>query len=236
MSHRDGRGTVDPMQVSTAHDVPAPPAPPAPQGERWRRPLRWFGIACLMGAAFFGGYVGWLLWGTGVETARAQDELRSGIEGSWTGDGRPPTPDEPSAFVPGDAYAVILIPSVGVNYVVVQGTGYEALKEGPGHYVDTADPWDGTGRVGIAGHRTTYMAPFSELDQVADGDEIELVTEFGSYTYEVTRNFVVPEEGSGFVLDQTERPTLVLTTCNPKFASYQRLIVEAKLVGAGSEA
>jgi sortase A len=215
------------MTVTQEQVVPVPPAPPPEKGEGWRRPLRWFGMACLLGAAFFGGYVGWLLWGTGVETSRAQEELRTGIEDSWGG--RPPGPDE--VVVPGAAYAVIQIPSVDIDYVVVQGTGYEDLKEGPGHYVDTADPWDGTGRVGIAGHRTTYWAPFADLDEVDDGDAIRLVTEHGTYTYEVTRNFIIPEQGSGIVLKQTVRPTLVLTTCNPKFASYERLIVEARLVG-----
>src|SRR5207244_13549004 len=63
----------------------------------------------------------------------------------------------------------------------------------PGHYVDTADPWDGTGRVGIAGHRTTYLHPFFNLDQVQPGDTIQLLTGFGTYTYAVTRNFVLPE-------------------------------------------
>ena len=46
----------------------------------WRTPVRWFGLLCLMGAAFFAGYVGWLLWGTGLQTQRAQDALRPAIE------------------------------------------------------------------------------------------------------------------------------------------------------------
>jgi sortase A len=103
---------------------------------------------------------------------------------------------------------------------------------GPGHYTDTADPWDGAGRVGIAGHRTTYLAPFFDLDRVRIGDRISLLTPFGTYRYEVTANFVLPEETAGKVLRQTTEPTLVLTTCHPKYASSQRLIVEAVLVGA----
>jgi len=186
-----------------------------------------------MGSAFFAGYVAWLLWGTGLETAQAQETLRAGVERTWREDPRPPPDrDDPTPVVPGDAYAIIQIPSIGANFVVVQGTGYDDLKEGPGHYADTADPWDGTGRVGIAGHRTTYLAPFNELDRVTPGDTIELLTEFGTYSYEVTRNYVIPEEGSGVVLEQTGKPTLVLTTCNPKYASYERLIVEGRLVDA----
>ena len=58
-----------------------------------------------------------------------------------------------------------MIPSIDLDVVVVQGTDYESLKKGPGHYLDTADPWEDTGRVGIAGHRTTYLAPFFDLDR-----------------------------------------------------------------------
>jgi sortase A len=219
------------MEVRTEAPAPAAGTPTPAQGDRWRRPVRWFGVACLFGASFFGGYVAWLMWGTGVETARAQDELRTETQ-AWTdGAGQPvPEPDDPTVVVPGDAYAVIQIPSVGIDFVVVQGTGYADLKLGPGHYPDTADPWDGTGRVGIAGHRTTYQAPFNDLGEVRGGDTITLLTEFGRYDYEVTRTSVIPSEGSGVVLEQTKQPTLVLTTCHPKYSSSQRLIVEADLV------
>ncbi len=199
----------------------------------WRTPVRWFGMACLMGAAFFAGYVAWLLWGTGLETQRAQDSLRSGIERSF--DHPKPLSQAPppgTREIPGSAYGAIVIPSIGVDFILVEGTDYQSLKEGPGHYPDTADPWDGKGRVGIAGHRTTYLAPFFDLDEVAVGDTIDLLTEYGTFSYEVTRNYVIPEEGSGVVLEQTAEPTLVLTTCNPKYGSYQRLIVEADLVSA----
>jgi sortase A len=84
--------------------------------------------------------------------------------------------------------------------------------------------------VGIAGHRTTYLHPFLNLDQVDVGDTIELITRHGTYLYEVNGNFVIPQAGSGVVLEQTVRPTLVLTTCNPKYSSRERLIITASLV------
>ena len=115
---------------------------------------------------------------------------------------------------------------------MVEGTDHESLKKGAGHYPDTADPWDAEGRVGIAGHRTTYLAPFFDLEEVHPGDRITLLTEYGTFDYEVTRSFVIPSEGSGAVLEQTQRPTLVLTTCDPKYSSSERLIIEAKLVSA----
>jgi sortase A len=197
----------------------------------WRTPVRWVGLLCLMGAAFFAGYVAWLLWGTGLETKQAQNDLRAGIEQTIEHPKPPGQAPKPGArIIPGSAYGVIQIPRIDLDMVVVEGTDYTSLKMGPGHYPDTANPWDGTGRVGVAGHRTTYLAPFLDLDQVQPGDEIRLLTEFGTYTYTVTRNFVLPEEGSGVVLEQTDNPTLVLTTCNPKYASSQRLIVEADLM------
>lgn len=177
-----------------------------------------------MGATAFAGYVVWLLWGTGLTTQRAQDRLREPFE--HVIDSQDPS-QAPDRIDLGDAYSQILIPSIGVNFIVVQGTEYEDLKLGPGHYPDTADPWDDTGRVGIAGHRTTYLHPFFNLDKVERGDRITLRTEFGTFDYEVTRNFVLSEAEAGRVLAQTAKPTLVLTTCNPKYLSYQRLIVTA---------
>lgn len=132
-------------------------------------------------------------------------------------------------MLPGQAYAILRIPSIGVNEVVVQGVDVEDLKAGPGHYLRTADPWDPEGRVGIAGHRTTYGAPFWDLDRVRPGDEIRLITEQGEYRYEVTHSRdVPPTEGS--VLRDTRLPSLVLTTCTPRFSAALRLIVFADRV------
>jgi sortase A len=202
----------------------------------WRTGVRWFGYLCLMGAAFFAGYVAWLLWGTGLETRAAQDDLRETITRTFGGPGDEP-PAAGTRAVPGSAYAIIRIPSIEVDYVVVEGTDYTSLKKGPGHYPDTADPWDGTGRVGIAGHRTTYLSPFYDLDRVPIGGEILLLTNYGRFRYEVTETSVIPSAGSGVVLRQTDDPTLVLTTCHPRFSSSQRLIVEARLIqGPAAEA
>jgi sortase A len=192
----------------------------------WAAVVHWFGLACLMLASGIAGYVGWLLWGTGIETAHAQDRLRIGFVARDD-----PRPLVDAQGVPlGDAYAQLVIPEIGLNFMVVQGTGHEALKQGPGHYPDTADPWDDGGRVGIAGHRTTYLHPFFKLNDLRPGDQITLRTEYGIYRYEIDRVFVIPEQGSGRVLSQTEEPTLVLTTCNPVYASYERLIVTASRI------
>jgi sortase A len=212
----------------------ASPSEPPEEQVRSSRPRRrgvaavvhWFGMACLMLASGIAGYAGWLLWGTGIETAHAQDRLRTGFVARE--DSRPPT--DAQSIQLGDAYAQIVIPEIGLNFMVVQGTGHEALKQGPGHYPDTADPWDDGGRVGIAGHRTTYLHPFFKLNDLGPGDQITLRTAFGTYRYRVDRVFVIPERGSGRVLTQSEEPTLVLTTCNPVYASFERLIVTASRI------
>jgi len=131
--------------------------------------------------------------------------------------------------VPGGAVAILRIPKLHLDMVVVEGTDTESLTKGPGHYPGTAYPWDHTGRVGIAGHRTTYLHPFWSLDHLVSGDLVELETEFGTFDYRVTGSAVIlPSEG--WVLDQTKRPSLVLTTCSPRFSASHRLVVFANRV------
>ena len=93
-------------------------------------------------------------------------------------------------------------------------------------------PWDDTGRVGIAGHRTTYQAPFFDLGSCGPATGSSSARSTARSGYEVDRVFVMPSAGSGRVLVQTPRPSLVLTTCNPKYSSAERLIVTARRVGA----
>jgi sortase A len=193
------------------------------------RVLRWIGIACLVAASGIAGYVTWVLWGTGLETARAQQTLRASFERSVAQPAADRATDR--RVLPGSALAEIVIPRIGVDFIVVEGTGVEALKKGPGHYVETAMPWEDSGRVGIAGHRTTYLRPFQDLDELGAGDDIILRTARGTFRYAVTRVRIMPSEGSGRVLAQTRTPTLVLTTCHPEYSAAQRLIVEATRAG-----
>jgi sortase A len=171
-----------------------------------------------------------VLWGTGIYTAREQGVLRDELT-ERLDDPRP----RPGVVLPGQAYALLKIPSIEVDEVVVQGTHTEALKRGPGHYDETDDPWDDRGRVGIAGHRTTYGAPFWDLDRVLPGDVVTLITEFGRFAYRVTRTEVVAPTSIG-VLDPTKKPTLVLTTCTPRYSAAQRLIVYARLIPGRGDA
>ena len=187
-----------------------------------------------MAAAGVAGYIAWLLWGTGIETRAAQNRPQAGVRAGR----RDPNAREapPPGVVPlrGSAYAELIIPRIDLDMIVVQGTDIESLKKGPGHYPDTAAPWDPTGRVGIAGHRTTYLAPFHDLDAMEVGDPITLRTEYGTFEYDVTEVFVIPADGSGIVLSQTVEPSLVLTTCHPQYSSRERLIVTASALSSGA--
>lgn len=217
----------------------APPrsaaAPATGRSSGGRRPgwvLRLIGSILLTAAFIVGAYILWLLWGTGFYHSGQQDRLldqfRARVEGT-------DPKYRPGVVLPGQAYALLRIPSIEVHEVVVEGTAVEDLKRGPGHYAGTADPWDQRGRVAIAGHRTTYGAPFWDLDQVRSGDGIRLITEEGTFDYVVTATReVLPTEGS--VLRPSARPTLVLTTCTPRFSAARRLIVFADRVGGPAEA
>ena len=163
-------------------------APPPARRRRSRRGriLRITGLLFIAAAFVLGGYLWWNLWGTGFATRAAQNDLRPEFErgvGSLT----PADAPERVVNVPGDAVAIIRIPKIEVDLVVVEGTDTESLKKGPGHYSKTAYPWQDAGRVGIAGHRTTYGAPFWSLNELREGDRIVLATEYGVFEYRVTR-------------------------------------------------
>jgi sortase A len=126
----------------------------------------------------------------------------------------------------GDSLTRIKIPALGVNMVVVQGTTESALQAGAGHYVNTPLPCEG-GNVAIAGHRTTYGKPFTNLDKLQPGDTIELDTPIGGCVYRVAQAPFVVAPTDISVLAATSVRTLTLTTCNPKGSAAQRLVVHA---------
>jgi sortase A len=195
---------------------------------RQGRVLRIAGLVLILAALAVGGYVWWLLWGTGLTTRAAQNDLRPRFEERVAT--RPAAEAPPRTVnVPGEAVAILRIPKIELNYVVVEGTDTESLKKGPGHYSWTSYPWEDTGRVAIAGHRTTYGAPFWSLNELKSGDRVVLATEYGIFNYRVTESrIILPSQAA--VLHETENPTLVLTTCNPRFSAAERLVVFAERV------
>ena len=127
----------------------------------------------------------------------------------------------------GDALGTISIPRIGVGYTVVQGTDELSLEKGPGHYPDTAMP--GLGRtVAVAGHRTTYLAPFRRLDQLRPGDRIMVRMPYGRFTYRVQRTQIVSPRAL-WVTDDVGYDRLVLSACHPLYSAAQRIIVFARL-------
>lgn len=186
-------------------------------------------------------FVVYQLWGTGISHAREQRSLRAAFARRLaavptTAPAAAPssgtTTTAPVDVVPSGCdhcVAVINIPKIGLDEIVVDDVGVEDLKKGVGHYPDTKMPGQ-PGNVGFAGHRTTYGHPFNRIDELDPGDPILVTTLSGvTYRYEtVGQTVVTPEHVE--VLDDTPDNRLTLTTCNPKYSAAQRLIVTAKLV------
>jgi sortase A len=129
----------------------------------------------------------------------------------------------------GHAWATITIGRIGLRMVVVQGTGEEDLKLGPGHDVGSDDPGRGPGGlVYIAGHRTTYLHPFYYLNDVRPGDAITLSRGGSTYTYRVYNVRTVIPTDIGVLRRVHGQETLVLSACTPRFSASHRLIVFAR--------
>jgi sortase A len=131
---------------------------------------------------------------------------------------------------PGRPIGELRIPHLDNHYVIVAGTGAGELRKGPGHYDGTALPGE-PGTVGIAGHRTTYGAPFRHLDALDPGDPITITMPYGTFTYKVEGTRIVkPSDVSA--LKATGRQRLALTACHPLYSATQRIVVLARLVSA----
>ncbi len=148
--------------------------------------------------------------------------------------------DEWEATIEGETGAPvtkIVIPKLGVETLVVEGTSPAALRAGAGHYPNTPLPGQ-VGNVAIAGHRTTYGRPFNRLDELSPGDEIWLVTPVGDYLYTLPSGSTLGWSSNPYVTHPKDwsviAPTpavasVTLTTCHPKGSARERLIVRATL-------
>jgi len=130
----------------------------------------------------------------------------------------------------GDAVGKIHIPRIGANFVTVAGTNEAALRKGPGIYDNTSFPGE-HGTVAIAGHRTTYLAPFRRLNELAKGSRVSVDMPYGHFEYVVQRHQIVaPTEVS--VLASVGTDQLVLTACHPLYSAAKRWVVFANLVSS----
>ena len=131
--------------------------------------------------------------------------------------------------VDGEGIGRIEIPAIGIDVVLVEGTDTDSLQNGPGHYPGTALPGEGR-TIGIAGHRTTYGAPFRHIDSIDVGDEILVEMPYATFTYEVEGTDIV-EPDDVEIVDDVGHERVVLTACHPLYSAAQRYAAFAELTG-----
>ena len=131
--------------------------------------------------------------------------------------------------LPGDAIGRISMPTIGRSYIVVQGTAGKDLRKGPGHYPDTPLPGQ-PGTVAVAGHRTTYLAPFRNIDKLDHGDGISLEMPYGTFRYRVEYTRIVDPTDVA-VKRRVGYDRLILSACHPLYSASQRIVVFARFVG-----
>jgi len=179
-------------------------------------------------------FVAYQLWGTGIQTQRAQDKLaKQFVQATTTTIA--PTDTSPSSTVPtitfhdGDVVGLISIPKIGLSQYVVFGVKYKDLAKGPGIFPGSPMP-GGVGNLAIAGHRTTSGAPFGDLDKLKPGDKVTVTTNTKSntksFTYSVTGSKIVqPTDVSVIASTDESNAFITLITCYPKYSSSKRLVV-----------
>jgi sortase A len=195
-------------------------------------------------------FVGYELWFTGIYTQQQQQQLEHTFATKPLPGGVDVSQLKVDTIPVGTGIAVLYIPRFGRHYhfVIVEGTSFDDLRKGPGHFVGSAFP----GQVGnfyVAGHRTTYLHPFNHIDELRDGDAIVLETQKMWFTYRIEnipgttipwKEIVAPTaiQVAYPVPDQPDphkTPTLKLltfTSCNPKYSAAQRYTIHALLVDA----
>jgi sortase A len=127
----------------------------------------------------------------------------------------------------GHAIGRIKIDRIGLSIVVIQGTDTASLEKGPGHYRNTPIPGQ-PGTVAIAGHRTTYLAPFRHINDIQDGDEVRIEMPYAAFTYTVEKHEIVDPSDVG-IIKPVGYDRLVLTACHPPYSAAHRYAVFAKL-------
>jgi sortase A len=208
-----------------------------------QRRVRILGWTLIWGSALIFGFLGWQLFVTDLFNSRVQAAAAVNLDMNIERARANPIPSEefgvPNSqstvdFHPEDVpeegaeLARLRIPRLGLAVVVFEGVSRDTLAMGPGHIPGTPLPGQ-PGNAVISGHRTTHGRPFFDLDQLSEGDHIDVETAIGTSVYEVRKSFVV-QPTDVWVTDDVVGGWLTLTTCNPKFSARQRLIISAELV------
>jgi sortase A len=242
--------------MATTAQAPAPAV--RMRGDGWRMVVRGIGQFLITAGIVILLFVVYELWITGLYTRAWQNSHLNKLETSWAPGHNSieiSTADPKLGHVPlGSGIAELRIPRFGHGYdmVIVEGTGTSDLEKGPGHYPGTAYPGQ-VGNFAVAGHRTTYLHPFYNLDELKRGDAIVLETKTMWFTYRVQdaptakgyphvpyQEIVNPTDVAVAypVPDQPDpeaKPSLKMltfTTCNPRYSAAQRLVVHAVLAEA----
>lgn len=138
-----------------------------------------------------------------------------------------PTPTPKSG---GMTVGRISIPSIGIDWQIYEGIELSVLNKGPGHYAHSPKPCR-SGNAAIAGHRTTYGAPFNKLDVLKAGDLVNISTPEGDCVYRYLRTEIVSPKNVTVVMPKdNDANRLTLTACHPKGSAAQRIVVTAELI------
>ena len=128
----------------------------------------------------------------------------------------------------GEAIGRIKVPRLGLNMILVNGTDHDSLMKGPGRDLRTFMPGEGR-LIYVAGHRTTYLAPFSHIDSMRSGDTVTVQMPYATFVYLVTSHRIVPADDLA-VLRSHGHEVLILQACHPRFFASHRYLVYAKPV------
>lgn len=228
-SHRArGRG----RGRGTGRSEPAAAVPPHVDGPV-RRAVRGIGevlITCGLIVMLFAGYE---IWGKQIVIHKQQDKYEQQLQRAWQD---PPKKADDAPPLPGQALARLYIPRFGIKLIVVQGVTPEDIRNAPGHYPDSAMPGQ-IGNFAVAGHREDAIFP-RNFDQLRMGDDIIVQTRTTWFVYRTYQQQIVDPHQVDVVNPVPGEPAdakptkalVTLTTCNPWWDNYQRLIYHGKLV------
>jgi sortase A len=128
----------------------------------------------------------------------------------------------------GDAVGRLHVPRLGLDAVLVEGTDHASLAKGPGRYTGSYVPGEGE-LMYVAGHRTTYGAPFAHIDRLERGDEVRVEMPYGTFTYRVSDHVIVPASDVERLRSEGDEE-VALQACHPRFFATERYIVYARPV------
>jgi sortase A len=230
-----------------ASPASAPPAPPS-RRRRVKRGLLLFGL--LAGLLLITDGLLTIVWQepiTALQQSRDQAALRNDLQGlrKTLAASTPKAPKETAQHrmqrqaaaldgagrPAGSAMGSLSIPKIGLKTVFVENTNHDALKRGPGHYKGTVLPGM-PGTVGLAGHRTTYGAPFKRVNELKAGSRIIMNMPYGTFTYKVTGWHITTPSDASSLVSHAGQHRLVLTACHPLYSAAKRIVVSARLVSS----